>query len=414
MTTGTPACVIVGGGHAAAQAALSLRKDGWSGAITVISDDPLLPYHRPPLSKTFLKGDVTELSLLIRPETIYEKASIAFQLNTRVVALDRTNRKILINGGDRTHYDQLILATGSRNRIPPIEGITAIGIHTLRTAADATSIRSAAAEAKRAVILGGGYIGLEVAASLRSLGLEVTVLELAARILSRVTSPEISEFLHQIHGKHGVGIHTGVTVASVTGAPGSWIVHTRDGATYEANLIVIGAGVVPDTRLAEAAGLEINDGVVVDEGCRTSDPNVYAIGDCARQYHPLYGCHVRLESVQNAVDQAKAASAAINGKPVPPRPLPWFWSDQYDLKLQIAGLSTGYTDVVLRRHAGTPHSLSAWYFAKDQLIAADTINEPLSYAVACKIISARATVDHTNIADPSFNLKTLLPAPQRG
>ena len=405
MSAPTPACVIVGGGHAAAQCALSLRQHHWSGGITVVGDEPLQPYHRPPLSKGYLKGETGPEQILIRPAALYAQKDIAFRLGARVVAIDRAQHTVVLADGSSLAYDKVVLATGSLNRKPPIEGIDLPGVHVLRTAAEADALRRAVTGASRILILGGGFIGLEVAASLRSQGRAVTVLEREPRILSRVTSPELSAFLHGIHCEEGVEIHTGVTVTAIRGGSGRLRVETKERAVYEADVVVAGTGAAPNTQLAAAAGLAIENGIRVDETCRTSDPDIYAIGDCACQHHPLYGRDIRLECVQNAVDQARTAAAAMTGQPIPPRPLPWFWSDQYDIKLQMAGLSTGYDDLVLRRHPDTPRCLSAWYFKGDRLIAADAVNDAIAYAVASKLISGGKAADRLRIADPHADIK---------
>mgnify|MGYP001170129686 CR=1 FL=1 len=408
MCAASPACVIVGGGHAAAQCALSLRQHQWSGSITVVGDEPLPPYHRPQLSKGYLKGETGPDQILIRPAALYAQKEIAFRLGTRVVEIDWANHAVILADGATLAYDKLVLATGSLNRKPPIDGIDLPGVHVLRTAAESDALRGAVAGASRILILGGGYIGLEVAASLRAQGRAVTVLEREPRILSRVTSPEMANFLHGIHREEGVEIHTGVTVSAIRNGTGRLRVETKEHAVYEADLVVAGTGAAPNTQLAEAAGLAIENGIRVDETCRTSDPDIFAIGDCTCQHHPLYDRAIRLECVQNAVDQARTAAAAMTGQPIPPRPLPWFWSDQYDIKLQMAGLSTGYDDTVLRRHPDTPRCLSAWYFKGDRLIAADAVNDAIAYAVASKLISAGSAADGTLIADPHADIKKLI------
>lgn len=411
MSDSASGCVIIGAGHAAAQCALSLRQHHWNGSITVIGDEPLQPYHRPQLSKHYLKGDTSAEQILIRPASLYAQKEITFRLGTRVVEIDRAKRMVILADGSHLAYDKLVIATGSLNRKPPIDGIDLPGVHVLRTAAESDALRLATANASRILILGGGFIGLEVAATFRGRGCDVTVLEREPRILSRVTSPEVAAFLHGIHREEGVELHTGVTVTAIRNGAGRLHIETKEHAVYEADLILAGTGAVPNTRLADAAGLAVENGIRVDETCRTLDPDVYAIGDCTCQHHPLYGRAIRLECVQNAVDQARTAAAAMTGQPIPPRPLPWFWSDQYDIKLQMAGLSTGYDDMVLRRHADAPRSLSAWYFKGDRLIAVDAVNDAIAYAVASKLISGGKTADRSIIADPQADIKKLMGAP---
>ena len=401
-------CVILGAGHAAAQCAVSLRKDGWVGSITLIGDEPSLPYHRPPLSKGYLKGDTTLDSMLIRPRALYDQNNITLELGRRAMHLDRARQTVQLDDGREIPYDRLVLATGSVCRRPAIAGLDRPGVYFLRSAADADRLRAVTANAARVVLVGGGYISLELAASFRKQGLSVTVLERNARLLARVTAPEVSAFFQSVHEAEGVEIHTGVAVLEITGDAPALQVVARDGRTFAGDLVILGTGALPNTALAEAAGLEVDNGILVDEQNRTSDPHLFAIGDCARQHHPHYQRLVRLESVQNAVEQAKTASAALTGKPIPRRPLPWFWSDQYDIKLQIAGLSTGYTDLVLRGTPDQRRSFSAWYFQGPALLAVDTVNDPLAYVVGSKLIEGKAAVDRAALAQPEGDLKALL------
>lgn len=401
-------CVILGAGHAAASCALALRKEGWTGPITMVGDEPGPPYHRPPLSKAYLKGEVTRESLLIRPASVYAQNNIQLALGVRAEEVDRARQLVLLGDGSTLPYDRLILATGSVNRRPPVAGLERPGVFFLRTAADADALREASAQAARVVLVGGGYIGLELAASFRSRGLAVTLLVKGPRVLSRVTSPEISAFFEAAHREEGVAIHTGVTVAEIRGVAPALRVVTRTGDTHEADLIVVGTGATPDAVLAAAAGLTVEKGIVVDEQNRTSDPAMYAIGDCAQQFHPLYGRVLLLASVQNATDQAKTVAAALTGRPIPPRPLPWFWSDQYNIKLQIAGLSAGYTSLVLRGTPESRRSFSAWYFHGARLIAVDAVNDPAAYVTGRQLIEKQATPDPAAVADPACDLKGLL------
>jgi 3-phenylpropionate/trans-cinnamate dioxygenase ferredoxin reductase subunit len=400
-------CVILGAGHAAASCALALRKEGWTGPITMVGDEPSPPYHRPPLSKAYVKGEVTRESLLIRPAAVYEQQRIQLVLGVRAEEIDRARRHIRLGDGALLPYDRLVLATGSLNRRPPIDGLERPGVFFLRTAADADALREASAGAGRVVLVGGGYIGLELAASFRSRGLSVTLLEKGPRILSRVTAPELSAFFQAAHEEEGVAIHAGVTVAEIRGAAPSLRVVTRDGDSHEADLVIVGTGAAPNTALAAAAGLEVEQGIVVDGQNRTSDPGIYAIGDCARQFHPLYERALQLASVQNATDQAKTAAAALTGKPVPPRPLPWFWSDQFNIKLQIAGLSAGYTSLVLRGAPDRRRSFSAWYFRGPRLLAVDAVNDPAAYVTGRQLIERQEAPDPAAVADPSRDLKSL-------
>ena len=406
----TSRCVILGAGQAAAQCALSLRKEGWSGGITLVGEEPGLPYHRPPLSKGYIKGEANSEDLLIRPRSIYDQNHITLELGLRAERIDRAQQAVRLSDGRTIPYDRLVLATGSLCRRPAIAGLDRPGVFFLRSMADADLLRHAADRASRVVLVGGGYISLELAASFRQQGRSVTVLEKNPRLLARVTAPEVSAFFKAVHQAEGVQILTGVEVLEITdGAPGLRVV-TRGGTSYEADLVIVGTGAQPNTELARAAGLAVENGIVVDEQNRTSDPGLYAIGDCAVQYHPRYARPVRLESVQNAIEQAKSAAAALTGKPIPPRSIPWFWSDQYDLKLQIAGLSAGYTDLVLRGKADEARRFSAWYFRGAELLAVDAVNDTLAYVVGSKLMESKTPVDRAALQDPHGDLKALLSA----
>jgi len=323
-------CIAIGASHAAAQLTTSLRQEGWEGDILVVGDEPHLPYHRPPLSKAFLSGEKTAESLPIRPAAFYQKNDIKFRQG-RVTAINRDQQTLTLVGGDgeseQLSYDKLALCTGARVRRVELPGSDLDGIHYLRNMADAESIKASVAEGQHAVIIGGGYVGLETAASLRQLGMHVTLLERGPRILGRVTAPEVSEFYYRVHTESGVCIHTHVPVAGFSGSGRVQKVVCADGAEFPADLVVVGVGVLPNTELAEMAGLNVNNGIVVDEGCRTSDQNIVAAGDCANQFNKLYGCRIRLESVPNATEQAKIAAASVCGKSRASEFLPWFWSD---------------------------------------------------------------------------------------
>lgn len=399
---------ILGAGHAAAQCAVSLRKEGWVGRITLIGDEPTVPYHRPPLSKAYLKGDVALESILIRPRSMYDQNAITLRLGMRVSSLDRGRHGLHLDDGSQIAYDRLVLATGSVNRRPPIEGLDQPGVYFLRSVADADAMGQAAGKAKRVVIIGGGYIGLEAAATLRTRGLAVTLLHHGSRILSRVTAPVVSAFFAEVHQEEGVQVCTEVTVQRIRRQGDNLHVVTSRGDTYEADMVILGTGAEPSTELARTAGLAVDRGILVNEHNQTSDPDIFAIGDCAQQDHPLYGRSILLASVQNAVDQAKTAAAVLVGKPAPRRPLPWFWSDQYNIKLQMAGLSTGCTDLVVRGQPDARRSFSVWYFRGPRLLAVDTINDPLSYVVGSKLIESAQPVERAWLADTTVDLKTIL------
>ncbi|MBK1887118.1 NAD(P)/FAD-dependent oxidoreductase [Marinobacter sp. DY40_1A1] len=404
-------CIVIGASHAAAQLTTSLRQEGWEGDILVIGDEPHLPYHRPPLSKAFLSGEKTAESLPIRPAAFYQKNDIQFRQG-RVTAINRDQQTLTLVGGggesEQLSYDKLALCTGARVRKVELPGSDLDGIHYLRDMADAESIKRSVAEGQHAVIIGGGYVGLETAASLRQLGMQVTLLERGPRILGRVTALEVSEFYHRVHTESGVCIHTHVPVAGFSGNGRVQKVVCADGTEFPAHLVVVGVGVMPNTELAEMAGLNVDSGIVVDEGCRTNDQNIVAAGDCANQLNRLYGCRIRLESVPNATEQAKIAAASVCGKSSASEFLPWFWSDQYNLKLQIAGLSQGYDQLVIRGDRFTGRSFAAFYFKEGRLIAADCVNRPQEYLLSKRIIAQNLAVQPDRFADESVPVKELL------
>ncbi len=399
-------CVIIGAGHGAAQLCASLRQEQWEGPVTLIGAEPHLPYHRPPLSKTQLDPDGDTTLQLIRSEDFYTCHQINTKLGVRVSTIDRGRKTVKTDVGEIA-YEKLVLCLGSLHRRPPIDGIGHEKVFVLQTAAHAEVLRAAAKPGARAVIIGGGFIGLEVAASLRQRGLDVTVLELAPRVLSRVTSPEVSGYFENLHRRHGVTLNTGVSVTGIKDGGSGLKVLTAEGQEFAADFVVLGAGATANTALAESAGLETANGILVDEFNRTSDPDIYALGDCCNQFRPLYQQRMRLESVQNAVDQAKTAAASLAGKAVPHDALPWFWSDQYDAKLQIAGVSTGYDRVILRGTTELGGDFSAWYYRGQKLLAVDAVNDSLAYAVGTKILKAALHPAQEDVADLNLETKQL-------
>ncbi|MEM7658192.1 MAG: FAD-dependent oxidoreductase [Bacteroidota bacterium] len=399
-------CVIVGASHGGVNAAFALRKAGWEGQIQLIDSDPRLPYHRPPLSKAYLMaGD--EKQALLKPEASYQKANVQLRLGETVLRLDREAKQIHLVQGEPQSYDALILATGARPFLPPISGLDQVkNQFVLRTAEDAAQIRAAASTTgdKRVVIIGGGYIGLEVAASLRTLGAEVCLLEREDRILARVTAPELSDFVETYHRQQGVAIHTSQQITQVVPQGAGCEVHTASGNNYVADVLVVGCGILVNQSLAEEAGLVVGDGIQVDAACRTSDPNIFAIGDCSWHHNPQYDRWLRLESVQNAADQAKVAAAAICGKEAKYDAIPWFWSDQFDLKLQMVGLSQGYDQLTIRRDPEKETSLSLWYFRGEELLAVDAVNQPKAYVLGTRFLRNRQLVNQQMLADTSVPL----------
>lgn len=397
--------VIVGASHAAAQLGASLRQSGWQGRISIVGGEAIPPYHRPPLSKSYLAGEKHSDELLIRPVTSYSRSEIDLVLGTRVTGLDRENKAITLHDGATIPYTKLALTTGARVRTLPLPGHELDGVFYLRDLEDVDRIRAYVGPGKSAVIIGGGYIGLETAASMKSLGMNVTVLEAMPRVLQRVTAPEVSAFYSRVHGEEGVNIIVEAAVASLEGSVSLEGVRLADGTQLAADLVVIGVGVLPATELAESAGLEVDNGIVVDEFARTSDHDIVAAGDCTNHFNSIYGRRVRLESVQNATDQAKTAAQTLCGKLEPYHALPWFWSDQYDLKLQIAGLSQGFDRVVMRGSTDTGRSFAAFYFSGDRLLAVDAINRPKEFMMTRRALSSGRSADPAKLADDSIEIQ---------
>ncbi|NVK25205.1 MAG: FAD-dependent oxidoreductase [Gammaproteobacteria bacterium] len=407
-------CIIIGASHAGVNLAFSLRREKYQGRIKLFDADPTLPYHRPPLSKAYLTADDPIEKNALKSIEAYEKEDIEVNLGRSVASIDEKNKLIKLANGQTEQYTDLVIATGARPFIPPISGLnSAQHLYPLRTAADVTKIKQAFSQStkKRVVVIGGGYIGLETAASLKMMGATVTVLEREERILARVTAPEMSEFFQQLHSSHGVDVLTGKNVESISTQDCLNTVRCADGDEFEADIIIVGVGIRVNTELAATAGAEIENGIKVDESAKTSLPNIYAIGDCAYHYNPHYGRFIRLESVQNAVDQAKVAAAAIVGKETKYDTLPWFWSDQYDVKLQIVGLSQGYDNIVRREEADDKNKFSVWYFKGDGLLSVDAVNNAKAYVIGTKFIKGRNIVNKTKLADSSIELKpaNLLP-----
>lgn len=401
--------VIVGASHASAQLCASLRQDGWTGEILLIGDEPSLPYQRPPLSKTFLAGKTTLTELLIRKPEFYEKEQVTFR-QARVTAIDREAETVTLADGETVGYDKLVLCLGARPRRLSMPGSDLAGVHYLRDASDIEAIRDGLASTSHAVIIGAGYIGLETAASLRKLGISVSVLEVADRVLQRVTAPEVSAFYDRVHREEGVDVRVGVGVTSLEGEGHVSGVRLADGELIAAELVIIGIGVVPNVELAEEAGLAVDNGIVIDAFGRTSDPNVFAAGDCANYFDARYDCRLRLESVPSAVEQAKSVAGAICGKEKEITALPWFWSDQYDLKLQIAGLNAGYDEIVLRGDPATGRDFACFYFAQGKLVAADCVNRPQEFMFSKRAITQGLGPDRQLLADPETALVSLLQA----
>ncbi|POP54684.1 NAD(P)/FAD-dependent oxidoreductase [Zhongshania marina] len=398
-------CIIIGASHAAAQLVSSLRQEGWEGKISLIGDEPNLPYHRPPLSKAFFVGEKTEDELLIRAADFYEKNKVDLLLGSRVTVIDRDAKKITLEDGAEISYTKLALTTGARVRKIPFTGSELAGVFYMRDLNDVKQTHKFTGPGKSAVIIGGGYIGLETAASLRKIGMKVTVIEAMSRVLQRVTAPEVSAFYTRVHTEEGVDIRTEAGVDAIVGEKHVEGVRLADGSTVAADLVIIGVGVIPNIELAESAGLTIDNGIAVNEFATTNDPDIVAAGDCTNHYNPIYDRKLRLESVQNATDQAKIAAKSICGKPEEYNALPWFWSDQYDLKLQIAGLSQGFDEVIIRGDSEQGRSFAAFYFSEGRFIAVDAINRPKEFMMSKRALTAGQTADPLKLADESIEIK---------
>ena len=396
--------VIVGAGQAAASLAAKLRSLGHDGPVTMLGDEPQAPYQRPPLSKGYLLGEMPLDRLLLRAPSFWAEQGVMLRLGQPVTAIDRA-AKTVTAGGEVLGYDQLALTTGAiPRRLPAAIGGDLAGVYTVRSLADVDAMAAEFAPGRRLVVIGGGYIGLEAAAVARKLGLEVTVVEMAPRILARVAAAETAAAVAALHARHGATILTGTGLARLTGAGGRVTgAELADGRHLPADFVIAGVGITPDTRLAEAAGLAIDNGIAVDAHGRTSDPAIWAAGDCAA--FPAGGGRMRLESVGNAIDMGELVAANMLGAGQAYVPRPWFWSDQYDMKLQIAGLNTGY-DRTVRREAGD--GLSIWYFAGDRLLAVDAIDDARAYMIGKRLIEAGRSPDPAALADPATDLKAFL------
>lgn len=395
--------VIIGAGEAALSALATLRAADSSWSVTLVGDEPHLPYRRPPLSKACLAEDVHVDALVLRPPEWF--AGVELRLGRRAEAIDRTRGEVRLDDGSALPYDALLLCTGTRARkLPAAIGGDLAGVHTLRSLADAARLKSELLPARRLLVVGGGYVGLEVAAAARMRGLEVMLVE-TGRILGRVACAATADHLRALHISRNVDIREGVGVAALSGGARVEAARLTDDTELPVDLVVAGIGAIPNQQLAEAAGLAVADGIVVDAFCRTSDPAILAAGDCAS--FPYGGGRRRLESVQNATDQGAAAAATLLGQQRPYRPLPWFWSDQYDTKLQIAGLGEGHDHIVVRE-GRRPQARSLWYLRGGQLLAVDAIDDPAAYMVARRLLAAGISPDPAMIADSGTALGDLV------
>ncbi|WP_353403112.1 NAD(P)/FAD-dependent oxidoreductase [Duganella hordei] len=400
-------CIILGGGHAGAQLATSLRQQGWRGAITMVSQESVPPYQRPPLSKGYLAGELGFDQLLIKSAQAYETADIQLKLGVRAERIERQSRQVHLANGEVLRYTDLALTLGAQVRRLRVPGSDLDGVFHLHTVADLERIKAhIASGAKRnAVIIGGGYIGLETAAVLSKLGMQVTVLEAMPRLLQRVTTADVAGFYERLHAEEGVTILCNRTVNALLGQRDVEAVVCEGGETLRADLVIVGIGVTPHTDLAAAAGLTTNHGIVVDEFAQTSDPRIVAAGDCTEFFGVKYGRMIHLQSVPNAMGQAACAAATLCGKPVAYQAQPWFWSDQYDVKLQMAGLSQGHDQVVVRGDHRTGRSFSVYYLAAGKLIALDCVNQPKEFMQGKKMIASE------QVFNPSHLLNLESPKP---
>ena len=412
MAEAVPAArvVVIGGGHGGGSAVAFLRQLHFAGAITLIGDETLLPYHRPPLSKGWLKGEVDGDSLALRPERFYAEANIHTLLDTTVAAIDRTARELTLRDGSRVPWDHLILATGARARPLAVAGAGSHGVLTLRSAADADRLKQAITPGMRLAVVGAGYVGLEAAASARALGADVTVIEREARVLARVASPPLSAFYEACHRAHGVAFELNAEVEAfeahdnrVTG------VLLRDGRVIPCDAALVGVGAIANDELAREAGLTCEAGVVVDLEGRTSDPAIFAVGDVTFRPMPLYERMARLESVPNAVEQARRAVCAITGATPPPHEVPWFWSDQYDVRLQIAGVPFEVDELVVR---GDPASnkFAVFHLLGHRVRAVEAVNATAEFIIGKKLISAGTQIVPALLRDAAVSMKSLAAA----
>jgi 3-phenylpropionate/trans-cinnamate dioxygenase ferredoxin reductase subunit len=401
--------VIVGASYAGTQIAASARELGFDGHIVLIGDEPDAPYQRPPLSKGFLSGAIAEDRLPLRSKAFFSEERIQWMPSTRVTYIDRARKEVEMHDGARIAYDHLALTTGARVRKLDCPGATLDAVHYLRDLSDARRLAKSMRTARRAIIVGGGYIGLEAAASLRQQGAEVTVVETESRLLARVASPWMSDFMLRVHTDRNVSFALGRKVVALHDTHGDVSVELDDGTRLSSDLVVVGIGVIPNIELAADCGLKVPGGIAVDAFARTSDPEIVAAGDCASfipHWAPAGALACRIESVQNANDMAKIAAASILGAPEPYRAVPWFWSDQYDLKLQMAGVNIGFTNHAVRGSV-EDRKFSVFYFRDHSLIAVDSINRPQDHMLARKLLAMGAPISPREASDPAIDLKAL-------
>ncbi|MBL8628925.1 MAG: FAD-dependent oxidoreductase [Rhodospirillaceae bacterium] len=404
MTVNT--IVIVGAGEAGGQTAISLRQQGFQGRVIVIGDEAYVPYERPPLSKAFLARETEMERMYMRGADFYPENNIELRLSTRVDSIDRADKSVTLEGGEKIAYDKLMIATGGRVRKMTCPGADLTGVHYLRNIDDVMGFRDEVQAGKNIAIVGGGYIGLEVAAVATKRGCNVTVIEATERVLSRVTSPEMSAFYTDVHTRAGVNIITSATVTSFTGTTRVEGVVCSTGKTIPADLVIVGIGIIPNVEMAQAIGLQTDNGIVVNEFAQTNDEHIYSAGDCTNHPNDLLGRRLRLESVPNALSQGKAAALHMLGKPEKYAEVPWFWSDQYDLKLQMVGINDPGDQVVIRGSMAD-RKFSACYLRDGVLVAINAVNMSKDFLQSKKLIAAKAKIDLAKLADASIALKDL-------
>lgn len=398
--------VIIGAGQAGAQGAQSLRAAGYRSRIVLLGEELAAPYQRPPLSKAYLQGTIATDRLALKPDAFYTQNDIDLRLGRRAVSIDRATARVETESGETIPYDRLLIATGAPPRKLNCPGTELSGVHYLRTIADCEGLRPVLATARRIVIVGAGYIGLEVAASARKAGREVTVLEAQSRVLQRVAGTDISAFFDTLHRAHGVDLRLNAMLAGFEGRGKIERAVLTSGERIDCDAVLIGVGAAPAIALAVEAGLAIDNGVATDEHAQTSDPAIFAAGDCASHPSRLYGRRIRLESVPNAIEQAKVAGANMAGGDLVYDAVPWFWSDQYDVKLQTAGVAEG-ADAVITRGDPAVARFSVWSLQAGRVLAVDAVNDPASFLASKKIIAAKTPVDAKSLADPATDLKSL-------
>ena len=416
MANTSETVIILGAGQAGGQCAASLRRGGFEGRIVLVGDEPHPPYQRPPLSKTYLSGEIDESRLWLQPPETWAEQAVELRLSSRAKRIDPDRNLVILSNGREESYTHLVIATGSRVRPLPVPGAELDGVRYLRSIADVDALKTDVQPGKRIAVIGGGYIGLEAASVASKLGATPIVIEAMDRLLARVAVPEVSQFYRDAHETRGITIRLDAQVAALKPRPGFFSRGTRadrvelkTGEKIACDSVLVGIGVMPNQEIAAACGLETGNGIRVDDQCRTSNPDIYAIGDCAEQHNWLTDTRLRLESVPNAIDQAKRAAAAICGAPAPKPEVPWFWSDQFDLKLQTAGL-IGTQDTTITRGGDAETPRSFFHFADGVLIAADCINDPQSFMAAKMMIQKRSKPDLGALSDSGVPMKDVMKA----